>query len=90
MIIKKPPLPGGTMVAAALSFRTMRWLINPCARVRPVAASTRRPCFQAVPSALTLTEKSSLPASPISARPLKPVWYIRLAVCPGAALFSFS
>ncbi len=53
------------------------------------AGAIRSPSAKVVPSALTLTEKSSFPASPISARPEKSVWNSRLAVSAGVALFTF-
>ena len=56
----------------------------------PVPASASSATDQPVPSALTLTAKSSDPAVPISARPENPVWNNRLAVSPPVALFSFS
>ena len=49
-------------------------------RTRPVAASATSASAQAAPVADTLTVRSSLPASPISARPENPSWNSRLAV----------
>ncbi len=56
----------------------------------PVAPAIDRPVKKALPSGLTLTEKSSFPAVPISARPENPVWNSRLVVSVAVALFSFS
>ncbi|NIY95197.1 hypothetical protein HC022_02705 [Salipiger sp. HF18] len=64
------------------------WIAAPVAW--PLAASSRSASVQAVPSGLTFSDRSSSPASPISARPDQPLCSTTLAVSAGAALLILS